>query len=262
MVARGHDVQLHTHPRQIVANYRTLGEIAASDDIGTYSVDEQTEMLRKGVAILERCGAPKNSVLAFRAGNFGASTSTWDAVARAGLVVDSSFNPCYFEKNCKMRFDGASAGLFQAHGVWELPITTFVETNGSHRHAQITAISRAETRNLLESAHAAGLTEVTIVTHSFELYHLDSIAGRTGRPSSVNVVRLRSLARFLAENRDRFEVDTVGALARRIRDGVEQPPPSPHLAAVRGNARHRMLRLASQAFKRLEQRIPWSLPVA
>src|SRR5690606_37806403 len=53
MVTRGHDVQLHTHPRQIVANYRTLGLSAASDDIGAYSVDEQAELLKRGVAILE-----------------------------------------------------------------------------------------------------------------------------------------------------------------------------------------------------------------
>jgi hypothetical protein len=216
-------------------------------------------MLRRGLAILERSGVPAGSVLAFRAGNYGAANSTWEALARAGLVLDSSFNPCYFEKNCQMRFTGASAGLFRAeHGIWELPITNLVE-RGGHRHAQITAISRGETRALLEGAHATGLAEVTIVTHSFELYHLDSIAARTGRPSSVNLLRLRSLARFLAENRDRFEVDTVGALARRLRDGVEPPPP--HVEHVHGDPRRRMLRFASQAFKRLEQRLPWSLPV-
>ncbi len=263
MTARGHDVQLHTHPRQIIANYKTLGVEPASDDIGSYPVDVQTKYLRDGVATLERSGARAGSVLAFRAGNFGAHTSTWEALAAAGLVIDSSYNPCYFDKNCKMRCDAPSAGLFQApHGVWELPITTFVEGSGAHRHAQITAISRAETRNLLDAAHANGISEVTIVTHSFELYHLDSIAGRTGRPNSVNVLRLRALAKYLAEHRDRFEVDTVGALAKRIRDGVEKPAPSPGIQPPRGNARHRMLRFASQAFKRLEQRMPWSLPVA
>jgi hypothetical protein len=260
MVSRGHDVQLHTHPRQIVANYRTLGQPAASDDIGSYSVEEQTAMLRRGVEILERCGVPKGSVLAFRAGNFGAANSTWEALARAGLVLDSSFNPCYFEKNCKQRFERSSAGLFEAeHGIWELPITTFLERGGTHRHAQITAISRAETRALLESAHAAGLTEVNIVTHSFELYHLDSITGRTGRPSTINVRRLRDLARFLGENRDRFEVDTVGALAKRLRDRTEPAPR--HIEHVHGDPRRRVLRFASQAIKRIEQRLPWSLPL-
>ncbi len=260
MVSRGHDVQLHTHPIQAVANYRTLGVTAASDDIGSYTVDEQAELFRRGIAILERCGVPKGTVLAFRAGNFGAANSTWEALARAGLTLDSSYNPGYFAKNCKQRFDGASAGLFLAeHGVWELPVTTFVEASGAHRHAQITAISRAETRALLDAAHAAGLAEVTIVTHSFELYHLDSITERTGRPSSVNVLRLRALARYLAENRDRFEVDTCGALARRLQEHTEPQPR--RIDHVRGDSRRRMLRFASQAFKRLEQRLPWSLPI-
>jgi len=262
MVVRGHDVQLHTHPIQMVANWRTLGVAAASDDIGTYAVDKQTELLRRGIAILERCGVPPGSVLAFRAGNFGASNATWEAIARAGMVLSSNYNPCYFAKNCRMRSDAASAGLFQAeHGIWELPITNHVEPSGAHRHAQITAISRAETREILESAHRIGLREVTIVTHSFELYHLDSASERTGRPSSVNVVRLRALAKFLAENRDRFEVDTVGALARRLKDGTERPPVSPRLASTRGRGYHKVLRLAGQAYKRLEQRLPWSLPV-
>lgn len=261
IVARGHDVQLHAHPRQIVADWRTRRVPAASDDIGTYPVDDQTRMLAGGIAILERCGVPAASVRGFRAGNYGAHNSTWEAMARAGLVVSSSYNPCYFGKNCKLRFDAASAGLFRAeHGVWELPITNFVDGSG-HRHAQIAAISRGETRELLERAYATGLSEVTIVTHSFELYHLDSPADRTGRPSSVNVLRLRSLARFLADHRDRFEVDTVGALARRLADGSERPAESPRVAHPRGRGYRKVLRLASQTYKRLEARLPWSLPV-
>lgn len=256
MVARGHDVQLHTHPRQIVANWRTLGQPVAADDIGSYSVDEQTRMLRDGVATLERCGARPGSVLAFRAGNYGAANSTWEAMARAGLTLSSSFNPCYFDKNCKLRFPDASAGLFVAeHGIWELPITNLVEPGGSHRHAQITAISRRETRALLEAAHATGLREVTIVTHSFELYYIDSPT--TGRPCSVNLLRMRALAKYLAEHRDRFEVDTCGALAERIRDGREPAPV--HRAHPAGDRYRKLARLASQAFKRIEQRLPWSL---
>ncbi|HEU0029670.1 MAG TPA: hypothetical protein VFQ53_03480 [Kofleriaceae bacterium] len=258
LVARGHDVQLHAHPRQIVANYRSLGRAPVSDDIGTYAVAEQARLLGEGIAILERCGAPAGSVLAFRAGNYGASNATWEAMARAGLVLSSSYNPCYFDKNCAMRSADASAGLFVAeHGIWELPITNFVERGGGHRHAQITAISRAETRALLDAAHRDGLREVTIVTHSFELYHLDSPT--TGRPNTINVRRLHALAQYLADHHDRFEVDTCGALARRIRDGVEpRPAPASH---PRGHSAYKLMRLASQALKRLEQRygdrVPW-----
>ncbi len=262
LVRRGHDVQLHTHPRQAHANWRTLGEAPADDDLGNYPIDAQVELLRRGIAILERCGVPAGSVLAFRAGNFGASNSTWEAIARAGLVVSSNYNPCYFDKRCKMRIARPSAGLFLAeHGVWELPITNFIERAGGARHAQITAVSSGETRATLDAAQRAGIREVTIVTHSFELYHTDSVAEHRGRPNAVNVLRLRALCKYLAQHRDRFEVDTVGALARRIHDGSERPAPSPGLAMPRGRSHHKLRRLAEQTYKRLEQRLRWSLPV-
>lgn len=258
LVARGHDVQLHAHPIQERAYYRSHGEPPACDDIGSYPVEIQADLLRRGVAILERCGAPAGSVRAFRAGNFGASNATWEAMARAGLVLSASYDPCYFARNCKMRFAGASAGLFLAeHGIWELPLSNFRERDGGARHAQITAVSAAELRALLDHAHATGIGEVTILTHSFELFHLDSIAERRGRPSTVNVLRLRALCDYLAANRDRFAVDTCGALAARLARGDERPASAP-VPLASGAPLRRALRLAAQAYKRLEQRLPWS----
>ncbi|MBA3541522.1 MAG: hypothetical protein H0T79_18055 [Deltaproteobacteria bacterium] len=262
MLAGGHDVQLHTHPRQARANYRSLGIAPASDDIADYDVETQTALLREGLAVLVRCGVPKETLLGFRAGNYGANNATWEAMARVGLVVSSNYNPCYFDKNCKMRADGASAGLFWAdHGVWELPITTFVERGGGHRHAQITAVSTGELRALLDDAYRTGLTEITIVTHSFELYHVDSVSPPRGRPNTMNVLRLRALCRYLAEHPERYEVDTVGALARRIKDGTERPSPSPGIPVLRGHDRHKLVRLVEQTYKRIEARAGWSPPV-
>ena len=256
MVRDGHDVQLHTHPRQARANYRSLGVPPESDDLADYAVAVQTELLLRGKAILARCGVPVESLLAFRAGNYGANNATWAAMAGAGLVVSSNYNPCYFDKNCKMRTDHASAGLFPSpvSGVWELPISTFVEGSGQHRHAQITAISTGEIRALLDDAHAAGVGEITIVTHSFELYHVDSPTH--GRPNTMNVLRLRALCRYLAEHRERFEVDTVGALARRIATGAEHPRTAT-LPPLRGHGRKKLVRLVEQTFKRIEARARW-----
>ena len=255
IVSRGHDVQLHTHPRQIRADWRSRGETAAPDDIGVYPVAEQVELLRTGVATLEACGVPTGSVRAFRAGNFGASNSTWQALAQAGFTLDSSYNPSYFTKNCKMRFAAASVGLFRAeHGVWELPVSTFVEAGGGHRHAQITAVSFGEMVDLLEASHAVGIREVMIVTHSFELLHHDSSRGARGRPNRINVLRFRRLCRYLAANRDRFEVDTVGALATRLADGSERPSPT-RFDAPRGRLARKLLRMPAQVLKRLDARL-------
>jgi hypothetical protein len=254
--ARGHDVQLHTHPIQRQADWRSRGEEPASDDIGSYAPSAQLEMLRDGIERLVECGVSRDDLVAFRAGNYGASNETWRAMKDAGLCLSSNYNPCYLDKNCRMRVERAAAGLFEAApGVWELPISNMRERGGAHRHAQITAISSAEMRDYLEQAHAMGLREVTVVTHSFELYHIDSIDRRRGRINRVNHGRLRALARFLAQHRDRFEVDTCGELGRRLRAGKEQAAPAYEMP--RGKEALRLRRFVEQAYKRLEARVPF-----
>jgi hypothetical protein len=259
MHGRGHDVQLHTHPIQRRADWRTRKEEPAPDDIADYALGAQVELLREGIGILESCGLPKGSVTAFRAGNFGASNETWTAMAQAGLKLSSNYNPCYFQKNCKMRSDVSEPGLFDTGlGVWELPISNFQERGGGFRHVQITAVSVSEMQDYLRQARRLGIGEVTIVTHSFELCHIDDVVERRGRPNSVNLSRLRGLCRFLGRNERDFVVETVGALARRLpvrgaRRGLGMPRGRPLLKARR---------LVEQAFKRVEARAPFSLSFA
>ena len=256
MHARGHDVQLHTHPVQRVADYRTRGLPAEPDNIADYDDARQAELLKEGIDILESCGVPRGEVLSFRAGNFGANNATWDAMAKAGLVVSSNYNPCYFDKNCKMRFDGSTPGLFDTgRGVWELPISNFKDAGGGFRHVQITAVSLAEMKRYLLDAHASGLREVTLVTHSFELCHIDDPAARLGRVNSINLLRLRGLCRFLARESDLFEVDTAGALAARIKDGREHPASQAGVDFPSGLARDKARRMVEQALKRLEAKV-------
>jgi hypothetical protein len=264
---RGHDVQLHAHPIQRCGRYRSLGQAPVSDDIAAYPLDEQTQLLRQGIDILVGCGVPRDEILAFRAGNYGANNDTWAAMAAVGLRVSSSYNPCYFDNGCRLRFSDARAGLFRAeHGVFELPISNFVEHRGGFRHLQITAVSLAEMKRYLWEARRLGIAEVTIVTHSFELLHLDSIEHRLGRVNSVNLHRLRGLCRFLGEHARDFEVDTVGALAARLRDRDAVAPNggdgSDGAAELpKGRRGDRARRLFEQAWKRVEARLPLSAPV-
>jgi len=253
--ARGHDVQLHTHPIQRNAAYLSKGERPVSDDIGAYDRATQTELLREGIDILAACGVPRGEIVGFRAGNFGASNETWHAMQGAGLLVSSNYNPCYFTKNCKMRNAAARPGLFEpVAGVWELPIGNF-EEKSSTRHVQITAVSSDEMIDYLRQAHASGIGEACIVTHSFELCHIDSVYERTGRVNTVNLHRLRTLCRFLAAHPDDFEVDTVGALGQRLTRGerIEHVEGAP---LPRGRAALRAKRLVEQAYKRLEAKLP------
>ena len=247
-----HDVQLHTHPIQRRADYHSRGEEPAPDDIAAYPVEQQTELIREGVDLLAEAGVPRAKLLAFRAGNFGASNETWEALSRAGLRLSSNYNPCYFSRNCRMRSDRARAGLFESEipGVYELPISTFAERGGSFRHLQITAVSLRETIDALRQYRALGVTEVTIVTHSFEFFFMDSYAEKRARPNDVNIERLRGLVRFVGENPRDFRFDTVGALAERLPLAVGHQRRMPH-----GRSLLRAGRLAEQGYKRLVQAV-------
>jgi hypothetical protein len=252
---RGHDVQLHAHPIQRWARYRSLGRAPVDDDIGAYTLGEQTALLGEAIAILERCGVPRDEVRAFRAGNYGASNTTWAAMAAVGLPLSSSYNPCYLDRNCRLRFADSRPGLFRAeHGIFELPISNFVEPTGRHRHLQITAVSLAEMTRHLEEARRLGIAEVTIVTHSFELAHIDLRDPQRGRVNRINLRRLRGLCRFLRERDAEFEVETIGALAARLQAG-DAVPSVTATEMPRGRRRDRARRLIEQGFKRVEARL-------
>ncbi|MCC6557696.1 MAG: hypothetical protein IT372_32485 [Polyangiaceae bacterium] len=260
---RGHDVQLHVHPVQRRPDFRSRGEAPASDDIADYAEDEQVSLLREGRDLLVEAGVPGRELLGYRAGNFGASNAVWRAMRRAGLRVSSNYNPCYFEKNCRMRHPAADLGLFATpeEGVWELPITNFIEPTGAFRHLQITAVTFEEMKHCLLRCRAMGVHEVTVVTHSFELFFTDSAEARRGHPNRLNVDRLRALCRFLQDHSRDFEVDTVGALALRLgeedgaswiaRDGAG----AGREAFPRSTPIHHARRLVEQAWKRIAQRV-------
>lgn len=253
LTAAGQDVQLHVHPIQRRPDWHTRREAPPSDDIAAYDVAAQADLLRAALDQLERAGIPRANVLAFRAGNYGASNQTWRAMRDAGLRLSSNLNPCYQRKNCRIRWPAQAPGLFatDVDGVWELPISNFTEGAGRYRHVQLTAISFPEMQHYLLEARRLGIPEVTIVTHSFEFFFVDSVPAKLGRPNQVNVERLRSLLGFLAENGDHFEVDTLGALARRLGSGTAAHPPAAGGALPEGRPLLRWGRYVEQARKRL-----------
>lgn len=249
LVRRGHDVQLHLHPVQRLVDWHTRGIARPSDDIADYTVEEQASLLSQGREMLVRAGAREGSIQAFRAGNFGASNDTWQALQLARIPLSSSYDPGYFDKSCRMRWDDARAGLFSPReGVWELPITCVREARGKLRHLQITAVSAPEMTHALMQSRAMGLGEVTLVTHSFELCTIDSIEERRGRVNRVNLSRFRALCRFLAEHRDQLEATTLGELAPGL--GAERVSSIRQMPA--GSRALRVRRYAEQGLKRMD----------
>lgn len=258
---RGHDVQLHAHPVLRTPRWRSEGRAEPPDDMHAFPLAEQVRLLQEGLEILARCGVPTAEVLAFRAGNYGASNETWDALRAAGLRLSSSYNASYLGRTCRVRWPRREAALFDTgRGVWELPIANFRTPGGGLRHLQVSAVSREEATDALVQARALGIGEVALVTHSFEYFWVDSIGGRRGRPNDINIQRLRGICRWLRAHDREFEVETVGALARRLpapRAVEAAPAGEPHAvdaALPAGRRVWQWKRLAEQAVKRLGSR--------
>jgi hypothetical protein len=250
---RGHDVQLHLHPVQRDPRWHSEGRPRLSDDMAGYGEDEQVALLEEGLSRLTEAGVPRESLVAFRAGNFGADDATWQALRRARLLIDSSYNPYYLDGVCRMHPSRTAPGLFPSPvaGVWELPVTCFVEQAGPptrYRHLQITAVSLAEMIHALEQCRALGIGEVTIVTHSFEFCFIDSPENQAGRPNGMTLRRLEGLLQYLERHAAEFEVETVGDLGRRLPSAPVWPPST---ELPRGRAGLRYRRYLDQGYKRI-----------
>ena len=251
---RGHDVQLHAHPTQRCIDWHTRSEPRLPDDMAAYSTGMQAALLREGMAILERCGVPRHTLLGFSAGNFGASNDTWRAMAAVGLKLSCNFNLDYLDKTCRILWATPANALFDTHlGVHELPVTNFANGRGRFRHLQVSAVSFPEMKHALLEAARLGLPQVTVLSHPFEYFLVDSDAEGTGRPNPVNIQRLRQLCAFLRAHQELFVVETVGALAQRLGQGVSPPE---RTAVPRGRRALRYGRFAEQAYKRLAARLP------
>jgi hypothetical protein len=221
-----------------------------------YSVDEQARLLQEGIDLLTAAGVPREDLRAFRAGNFGANNDTWRAMARCGLTVSSNLNPSFLGRNCRLSWPRAELSLFDTGcGVWELPVSNFIESGGAYRHLQIMAVSLSELKDYLKQARQLGLAEITLFTHSFEFFYIDDLKANKARLSWINLLRLRGLCRFLRAHADEFEVETVGALARRLPvPSVAAAAPAAFGSALmpRGSRLRRYGRLVEQLFKRVE----------
>ena len=171
IVARGHDVQLHMHTEwlELAGNANPLG-MRTGGNLREFGFEDQCTLLDYARGVLVAAGAP--APVAFRAGNYGANDDTLRALAALGIVYDTSHCPGISASECQISL-GAGDRQVQEHcGTIEVPIGAIAAGAGL-RHYQLTALTDGELLAALRHAVRAGQSQVTMVSHSFELLSRD-----------------------------------------------------------------------------------------
>lgn len=173
IVERGHDVQLHMHTEwlNIAGANHPLKNGKTGPNIKNFELDEQATLILYARDVLIAAGAPKPT--AFRAGNYGANDDTLHALADLGFTHDSSHAPAIPGSDCAITLGPDDRAPIEFCGVTEVPVSAIGDPRQGMRHAQLTALSRAEMLAALSHARAHNMPDFTLVSHSFELLSRD-----------------------------------------------------------------------------------------
>src|SRR5580704_5237306 len=229
---RGHDVQLHLHPVFHYYHLVTQGRMRREDLtdrmdlIGGLPLSTQIELLKKGCTIFRNIFG--SMPVAFRAGVYGASMMTLDALRNVGILYDSSFNAAYLSDSCLMGPREPTNMPWQSQGVWEVPVTTFETGAGSMRGLkplEVSAVSLWELQAVLEQAESLGQETVTVMLHSFAFLKRADTQFRKMRPDRLVIRRFRKFCSFLAANRERFCVRTFSEIPELSQNTAFVPLP-------------------------------------
>lgn len=243
VLEHGQEVQLHLHPEWVPelpgAPVPDRGHLLTS-----YPEDEQRVLLEIAVENLVRAGAPAPT--AFRAGDFAANDATLRALRRVGLRYDSSYDHAYLGAGCAI---SAPAPIWDAtwreEGLWEVPVTTFRDYPGHHRHCQLGACSVRELVHAVDRAAAAGWTSVVVVSHSFELL-ANRRSPRPLAPRRAVVERFEALCAHLGAGGAGFASAHFADL---------RPGGAPATAPIEGSLLATAARMVGQAAARVAARL-------
>ena len=213
IIERGHDIQLHLHPNYLNFMRPNPGELYFSDRISNYDLEKQAELMKEGKELLIRYGA--KPPIAFRAGNFAADGLTLKALKASGFLIDSSFNRNVGNSSRKMNhFDINDS--FQVDGIFEFPITNFVESVPFRRKRfkplDINGVSFQEMKYVLNQAGTIGLNNITVILHSFSFIKTYDVQYRVTKPRWDIIRRFENLCSFLKGKSLDFEIKTFGSL--------------------------------------------------
>lgn len=194
----GQEIQLHLHPEWTdEAKGEALLENATikRQYLTQYSADEQRTLIQHGLRLLDEAGCIPP--VAFRAGGFSCNQDTFPSVAANGLKFDSSINP-QMQESQPGNYAPPDANLYEIFtrdALTLIPMSSFCDGFGRHRHAQIGACSASEITQALEDAVRKGWHTFVLLSHGFELM----IPNRS-TPDYFVEKRFIKICQFLADN--------------------------------------------------------------
>jgi peptidoglycan/xylan/chitin deacetylase (PgdA/CDA1 family) len=226
----GQDVQLHVHP--VWRNFDgpiIRAQSPHHDCCGALPVSEILELVQYGREQIK--GWTGKMPVAFRAGGFSTSSHVYAALREARITYSS--NICMGVNPPRERELALNGGARNFDGIIEFPVTCFADHGvvgwGKPRPLQVAACAFDEMRALLSELHRDGGKLAVIVTHPFEFLKQDDYRFTNLRRNTVVQRRFERLARFLAENTDRFITTSLPIAA----GALEIPLTSPQINGSR-----------------------------
>ncbi len=204
----GHDAQLHLHP--VYRFYRDAlagGERREADLMFRLSAGEQQELIREGAELFRTLSG--KSARAYRAGCYGASEVTLQALRENGLEIDSSYNLAYLGGNCGFEVRPLNAPTVIC-GIHEFPVTVFRVPGSGYKPLEISAVSVGEMLTTIRCLYSAGCRDVVLVLHSFSLLKNLGLRYEQYRPDRIVIQRLRSFCAALTKLSAEVEVAVLG----------------------------------------------------
>ena len=155
---KGHDVQLHTHPRWLKGK-RSMWE---------YTAREQDELIEEGVELIEQWTG--EAPVAHRAGGYGADETTLKSLNKHNVKFDSSFYVNF--PYCRLTSPPlALNAIRKLHEVIEIPVSVFKEFHfgpfKKYRSVDINASSLSELKYAISSLCREGTHSAILFLHSF-----------------------------------------------------------------------------------------------
>jgi hypothetical protein len=195
----GQETQLHLHTEWVdEAKEPLLPRCGGKrQHLRYFDHQEQTILIGHGKRMLRQAGAEQ--VSAFRAGSFAFNRDTLPACRANGILVDSSYNATMFGPDSGVASGQILEAPVEIDGMYEYPMTVFIDGRGTMRHAQLTACSYREIEGLLWQAVEQGRKTFVLLSHGFEL--LDMARNRADK---VVIKRFEKLCALLDKHRDVF----------------------------------------------------------